>query len=280
MLVAARLRHYPVAEAVRAATVPTDRAAGAPPGDRLYYSKLQRLCYRYLATDDAATDETGSRKLQNFETALRGEQPVTSDETLLWHTLVTPLDLGDLPTHLPRGVVKTDTGYELTVPDGKIDLCWIDTVPHWLGGLNGEGPSRPVRTVTPAAFFISTAPLTAAPGQHGRRWASSFADALALLRRLADETSLPVREPTADEWEMAARGPDGRFYPWGVGLQPGWPSSVSPWGVGGWAEGMEWAIDDATGEPTLVGGERPLPAASRRRPGPDSSAGIRLMVPG
>ncbi|UCC89565.1 MAG: SUMF1/EgtB/PvdO family nonheme iron enzyme [Anaerolineales bacterium] len=49
----------------------------------------------------------------------------------------------------------------------------------------------------------------------------SFHDAAAFCRWAADVTGLPVRLPTEPEWEKAARGSDGRLYPWG-----------SEWGAG------------------------------------------------
>lgn len=48
----------------------------------------------------------------------------------------------------------------------------------------------------------------------------SFLDAAAFCRWAAEEMGLPVRLPTEPEWEKAARGPDGRIYPWGNEWQP------------------------------------------------------------
>ncbi|MFZ4664485.1 MAG: SUMF1/EgtB/PvdO family nonheme iron enzyme [Caldilineaceae bacterium] len=43
----------------------------------------------------------------------------------------------------------------------------------------------------------------------------SWYEAVAYTRWLANETGLTIRLPTEAEWERAARGDDGRIYPWG-----------------------------------------------------------------
>ena len=48
----------------------------------------------------------------------------------------------------------------------------------------------------------------------------SYHDAIAFCRWAAEVTGLPIRLPTEPEWEKAARGPNGRMYPWGEEWKP------------------------------------------------------------
>jgi formylglycine-generating enzyme required for sulfatase activity len=43
----------------------------------------------------------------------------------------------------------------------------------------------------------------------------SWVDAVSFCAWLSEETGQPFRLPTEAEWEKAARGTDGRLYPWG-----------------------------------------------------------------
>jgi formylglycine-generating enzyme required for sulfatase activity len=89
----------------------------------------------------------------------------------------------------------------------------------------------------------------------------SFADAVAFCRWAAAELGRPVRLPTGDEWEAAARGRDGRSWPWGSTFDPercacaesgwGWtvpvtahPDGAGPFGAEQLAGNVwEWVAD-------------------------------------
>jgi formylglycine-generating enzyme required for sulfatase activity len=90
----------------------------------------------------------------------------------------------------------------------------------------------------------------------------SFDDAQAFCAWYTRRTSIPVRLPTEAEWEKAARGTDGRLYPWGNRFDPtfckmadsrpgrpqpervgSFPSDVSPYGLYDMAGGVQEYCD-------------------------------------
>ena len=80
-------------------------------------------------------------------------------------------------------------------------------------------------------------------------------DAVAYCEWAAAERGLPLRLPTEDEWEKAARGVDGRDFPWGSAYDPGFangrgsrpgPARLEPVGAFGMDESI-YGIRDLAG---------------------------------
>lgn len=130
--------------------------------------------------------------------------------------------------------------------------------------------------------------------RHGVTWrlehpvcGVSHEDAAAYCAWRSERDGVAVRLPTELQWEKAARGVDGRFYPWGRWFdaslccmqdsQPGpplhravgsFPADTSPYGVSDLAGGVqEWCdgwFDEEAGQRPLRGGAWVLPSRHSR----------------
>ncbi len=122
---------------------------------------------------------------------------------------------------------------------------------------DAQDDELPQHTVTPAAFQIARYPVTVAEyacyvratGKELGGWQSqlqrlthpvvmvSWNNATAYVAWLTEKTGKPWRLPTEAEWEKAARGTDGRLYPWGnawgktrANTRDGGPHTTTPVG--------------------------------------------------
>ncbi len=110
------------------------------------------------------------------------------------------------------------------------------------------------------------------PAEEGHLWnlpviLIDWFDAVAYCRFRSERDGIEIRLPTELEWEKAARGTDGRFYPWGDHFDPTFclmrssrpflaqpepvgtfPIDTSPYGVRDMAGGVREWVADVNGE--------------------------------
>ncbi len=131
----------------------------------------------------------------------------------------------------------THAQYTAFVEDGgygeRWHHCWTDAGWAWRIGEDRNGPDRYGNV-----FELANHPVVGV----------SWYEAYAFCRWLSERSGLAVSLPTEAQWEKAARGTDGRRYPWGPEITPDhtnyvqtgigttsavgiFPRGVSPYGV-------------------------------------------------
>jgi hypothetical protein len=273
MLAAARLGAHELVPVVRSVTLPETSREGFSSVERDLLRALRQLATEHLTGIDTPAKHGREEMVARLRRLVAGTYGQPDDwVSLAVHALTEPLVLeGPGPDPLPASVRAEQGGWSLARTG--LSLRWVPPIPHWLGGAVDE-PDEPgtVRRHTPASgFFVAMRPLSreqahrlgaeaAAGGDADTAYRCTWEEAKQLCEALGRMEGLSVGLPSADAWEMAARGPDGRAYPWGNGA-PADPEDLrSPWGVEQLAE--------TAGEWTETLGDANLPlvcGADRRR---------------
>jgi eukaryotic-like serine/threonine-protein kinase len=148
--------------------------------------------------------------------------------------------------------------------------------PHDMQGAEGMAVRRGPEGWEPLDKMIEGGARKLFPIEAGHLWRVpvhlvNWFDAREYCRWLSQKLGAKIRLPTEAEWEKAARGADGRFYPWGDQFDPtfclmresrpfmqqpepvgSFPTDVSPYGVRDMAGGMREWVGDIFGEKTLA----------------------------
>jgi hypothetical protein len=138
-----------------------------------------------------------------------------------------------------------------TVRPSPPGFCTVPTILHWLG--DPEVTHNPLRAVVPRSDFSITETL---------RGVAARDDVTDALAELSESLRLPLRLPTAEELELAVRGPDGRRYPWGNGRERRARRARSPWGLQEPLAEPEWV--EREGHLFVLGGADPTCAGPLR----------------
>jgi formylglycine-generating enzyme required for sulfatase activity len=295
MLATVRLSARALGKDVERLDLPKTSRDGPDETDRTILFAACKIALEYLAQDPAelqmpvnpatmGEDHRTSKEgvLQHLRRCMLGLPVTQHDRTfLLINALTEPLEVeGPPPPDSPAIIAHEET---FRLKRSGLELCWIPPIAHWLGADDEDLPiQNPIRRFTPdQGYFIARYPMTARDAQrifsHGKPadpvesagaeelYLCNWSAGVHVCDRLREIEGVKVTLPTADQREMAARGTDGRRYPWGSGFEANADKLASPWGIEKAIGGInEWTSTTLrTGEHVIFGGKEDLRCASR-----------------
>ncbi|MGI9303175.1 MAG: hypothetical protein ACR2RB_10770 [Gammaproteobacteria bacterium] len=271
MLVTARLGATALTRDIARVALPKSSREGLNRNERGLLVALRKAALACLGGERPVSASASSRPPTDRQSmwdhlcrCVLGEPVQLDTASSMVRAFTEPLDLPEDPPEPPcEGAEKRGDFYYIVGTD--IQLCWVARIPHLLGSADDAGSPDRLRLVSPATgFFVTKTPITRfqraelwESGNDGAQqtesyWRVRWRTAVACVNALQDRLGANITLPTADQWEMAARGPDGRRRPWGNGLEAKWETKQSPWGVRElFCAGPEW-VKKEHGPPTLA----------------------------
>ncbi len=243
VIACARFRATSLYHQAKAAEVPSTGRSGLNAEERGILGAIKALSLKLIQGTPIPPPLTAfpNSPQARRDYILRGIMEEATDfyhnSLLLIVALSDPIYPPKLPENLPKGVVNKEQQFFLE--KSNIPLSFVPAYTHFIG--SSDIPYHPVQLKkVENGFFISKFPIriteletimpTKSPkkGSH-EHWLCKLEEAEAFCQRLSDLEGVKIILPNNMLWEMAARGHNGRFYPWGLTYDPKMLHRSSPW---------------------------------------------------
>jgi hypothetical protein len=269
MLGAARLGLQSLGLAVKRMAIPDKGPSGVTSDIRHMLLAMHKACLLLLSGTlppemaDEAPDTRPGMQAHLLRCVAGFPVKFYEDFFLLMTALTQPLPLVvPQPASLPEGLERGGNGIYRS---RNLEFVWVPPVAGWLGAGTNARQHTPER-----GYFIARWPLRSSASDEYLQ--TSLASAREIAEEFSSSGELPLVLPSADEWEMAARGPDARLFPWGNGWQMEMLTIASPWGM----RDCVGSVGQWTAEGFVCGTQRDPRCAGRSDR--ESAAAIRLKI--
>ncbi|MGB1216355.1 MAG: formylglycine-generating enzyme family protein, partial [Saprospiraceae bacterium] len=189
------------------------------------YVSIDILMKKIKALPITKMPETPKEKKQYLANCLLARKiDFFHDAFLLIKALSTPIPEWISPKEMPACIIMKNRKYYLK--KSGIELVWIPKGNYWLG--SSKSSRQAIRMLgNPKGFFMGKNLVR----QSDNPKECGFHQALDFCEKLSKLENTPIQLPSHSYWEMAARGKNGRHYPWGLSYEKGMLELESPLGL-------------------------------------------------